>query len=76
MILPGSSVSDVALSRDGTHLVYAGPTAGAEPLMIRMMDRQDAKPLAGTAGAVGPVFSPDGQWIAFYEGEKLKKVAG
>ena len=32
------------------------------------------KPLAGTAGAVGPVFSPDGQWIAFYEGERLKKI--
>jgi len=74
-ILPGSAVSDVALSRDGTHLVYAGPTAGAEALMIRQMDREEAKPLTGTAAAVGPVFSPDGQWIAFFEGERLQKVA-
>jgi serine/threonine-protein kinase len=69
-----SSLSDVALSRDGTRMVYAGATAGAEPLMLSFLDRPDAKPLPGTAGAVGPIFSPDGQWIAYYEGEKLKKI--
>jgi serine/threonine-protein kinase len=73
--LPGPAVSDLALSRDGTHLVYAGATAGADSLILRALDRQDAKPLAGTAAAVGPVFSPDGQWIVFFEGEKLEKVA-
>jgi serine/threonine-protein kinase len=74
-VVPTSAVTDVALSRDGTLLVYAGPTAGAESLTIRTIAEQEARPLPGTAAAVGPVFSPDGQWIAFYEGQRLAKVA-
>ncbi len=73
--LPEAAVSDVALSRDGTHMVYAGPTAAAEALMVRTMDQHDLRPLPGTAAAVGPVFSPDGRWVAYFEGQKLLKIA-
>lgn len=31
-------------------------------------------PLAGTEGAIGPFFSPDGQWIGFASGGALKKM--
>ena len=31
--------------------------------------------LVGTAGAVDPFFSPDGQWVGFFAGRKLKKVS-
>ena len=31
-------------------------------------------PSAGTHGASSPFFSPDGQWVAFFAGQKLKKV--
>jgi serine/threonine-protein kinase len=34
-----------------------------------------ATPLAGTEGAACPFFSPDGQWIAFFGGGRLKKIA-
>ena len=34
-----------------------------------------ATALAGTEGAAYPFFSPDGQWIAFFAGGKLKKVS-
>jgi serine/threonine-protein kinase len=30
--------------------------------------------LAGTEGAVDPFFSPDGQWVGFFAGQKLKKI--
>ena len=30
------------------------------------MDRLEARPIAGTEGAAGPFFSPDGQWIGFF----------
>ena len=73
-VLPVSAVSDVELSRDGTRMVYAGPPEGAESLTLRMLDRQEGKALIGTAGAVGPTFSPDGKWILYYEGEGLKKI--
>ena len=50
---------DLALSPDGTHLVY---TAGAESqLMVRAFDRLDASPLAGITNARAPLVSPDGQ---------------
>jgi serine/threonine-protein kinase len=74
-ILPTSAITDVALSRDGKLMVYAGPVSGAESLTLRALDRQELRPLPGTGAAVGPVFSPDGQWIAFFEGERLAKVA-
>jgi serine/threonine-protein kinase len=73
-VLPVSAVTDMALSTDGTRLVYAGPLEGAEPLTVRALDQQDGRPLAGTSGAVGPVFSPDGKWVLYYEGEGLKKI--
>ena len=38
------------------------------------MDSPAAQPLAGTEGALGPFFSPDGQWIAFFAAGSLKKV--
>ena len=34
-----------------------------------------ATPLAGTENAANPFFSPDGQWVAFFDAAKLKKVA-
>jgi serine/threonine-protein kinase len=74
-MLPTSAVTDVALSRDGRLMVYAGPVSGAESLTLRALDRQEFRPLPGTGAAIGPVFSPDGQWIAFYEGERLAKIA-
>jgi hypothetical protein len=63
----------VALSSDGTRLVFlAGPNSGQ--LFLREMDGMEAKPLAGTLGASNPFFSPDGQWVGFFQGGKLKKL--
>jgi hypothetical protein len=39
------------------------------------MDGLDARPIAGTEGAVIPFFSPDGQWIGCFAGGILKKVS-
>ena len=40
------------------------------------MNRLEAKALPGTAEARAPVFSPDGQWVAFSAGDRrLKKVS-
>ena len=68
--------STVALSPDGTRLVYlASPSAGPPRLFTRRLDQSKAVELPGTTGAIGPVFSPDGQWVGFSGGGKFNKVS-
>ncbi|MFY9530722.1 MAG: protein kinase [Candidatus Acidiferrales bacterium] len=65
----------VALSPDGTHLAYVARQGGTQQLYLRPLDTLEAKPMPGTDGAVNPFFSPDGQWVGFFAGGKLKKVS-
>ena len=44
-------------------------------LVIAFLDQADAIELAGTEDATTPFFSPDGEWIAFFAENKLKKVS-
>ena len=68
--------ADIDLSRDGRRLAFVGDvTPAGRQLFIKAVDEIDAKPLAGTDGANAPFFSPDGEWVAFTAGGKLKKVA-
>jgi serine/threonine-protein kinase len=63
MILP--ELYTPALSRDGTRLAYADSGGGPNgQLMLRNMNELVGKPIPGAIG-VEPVFSPDGQWIAY-----------
>jgi serine/threonine protein kinase/Tol biopolymer transport system component len=65
------------LSPDGEILVFAATPNGSadSQIFVRRLRELEASPLAGTQGARNPFFSPDGQWIAFFAGGKLKKVA-
>ena len=60
----------VALSPDGTRLVYAAN----EQLYMRKFDEQEATPIQGTEDGTAPFFSPDGLSIAFFTRDQLKKV--
>jgi serine/threonine-protein kinase len=62
---------EVIISPDGTRLVYASHNR----LFTRRLDQAQATELPGTEGAYAPFFSPDGQWVAFSAGAKLKKVS-
>ena len=66
--------ANVALSPDGRTLAYVGVMNGTRRLYVRTMNQIEVRPLAGTEGATGPVFSPDGAWIVFVADRKLKKV--
>ena len=68
--LSSSGRHQVALSPDGTHLVYVANNQ----LYLRAMDQLEAKPIPGTTGGRSPFFSPEGQWVGFYAGGELKKV--
>ena len=64
----------VALSPDGTRLAYVATQGGAQQIYLRAMDSLDARAVPGTERATEPFFSPDGQWLGFFVGNKLKKV--
>jgi len=65
--------SDIAIAPDGSRLVYVGNNGRA--LVVHSLDRLAPTLLAGLGAPSSPVFSPDGQWIAFFDGATtLKKV--
>jgi serine/threonine-protein kinase len=55
--------------------VYVGIQGGAQQIYLRAMNSLESGPISGTAGAVNPFFSPDGQWLGFFAGGKLKKIS-
>jgi Tol biopolymer transport system component/predicted Ser/Thr protein kinase len=69
--------SALAISPDGTRLVYAGgPGNLTTRLYVRAMDGLEARPIPGTEGGENPFFSPDGQRIGFItNGGKLVTVS-
>jgi Tol biopolymer transport system component len=67
--------SAVALSPDGRTLVYSATSAGRSQLYLRLLERPEATPIAGTDSASNPFFSPDGLWIGFFADGKLRKVS-
>jgi serine/threonine-protein kinase len=66
---------EIAISPDGTRLVYsAGQNLVPTQLYLRAMDGLEARAIP-SAGGYSPFFSPDGQWIGFFGGDKLQKVS-
>ncbi|HSE98298.1 MAG TPA: protein kinase [Blastocatellia bacterium] len=69
------SLTEAQISPDGKHVVFASRRGELTQLYIRPLDQFDSRPIAGTEGAVRPFFSPDSQWIGFYQSDnRLKKV--
>jgi serine/threonine-protein kinase len=65
----------VAISPDGTRIVYPVRASSGNQLAIRLMDQSKATVLPGTEDARNPFFKPDGQWIGFFAGGKMKKIS-
>jgi len=67
--------STVAISPDGTRLVYVGSVSGGPlRLLTRRLDQPKAAELPGTERAINPFFSPDGRWVGFWSGKAISKV--
>ena len=66
---------DLALSPDGTHVVYVG-NSGTQ-LFVRALDALEPVAIASGSGAGlrAPFVSPDGQWVGFLDNGRLRKVA-
>src|SRR5690606_22067361 len=66
--------SSIALSPRGDVLVAVVLGAdGRTKLISRRLDALHAVALEGTSGAVGPFFSPDGQWVGYWADGRLSK---
>ena len=65
--LSGSPWSRLAVSPDGSKLVYVGDNERSTRLLLRLRDQLDAVALPGTDGAINPAISPDGKHVAFMD---------
>ena len=72
----------VAFTRSGRHVLTLSPDASRvvyaanQQLYVRSMNDLAASVIFGTEGSdpSEPLFSPDGQWVAFWSSNELKKV--
>ena len=72
--LPSSPfTAPVAISPNGKHIAVVGQDR--EGLWVQDLDQQQPRAIEGTAGAQGPFWSPDSNFIAFAAGNELKKVS-
>jgi Tol biopolymer transport system component len=70
-----SSPGLVAVSPDGRRLAFSvTDDGGATRLWLRDLDDLEARPVSGADDAAYPFWSPDGRFVAFFAGGKLKKI--
>src|SRR5262249_8852208 len=71
-----STCAATAISPDGKRFAYFSRSDGQSPLMVRLLASAKSTLLSGAdVNAAGPFFSPDGRWIGFFAGSKLKKIS-
>jgi serine/threonine-protein kinase len=62
----------IAISADGQYVAVAANNQ----IYTRALDEQDAVPVRGTGGqTLAPFFSPDAQWVGFWQGNALYRVS-
>ena len=70
-LVTAGGVRDVAITPDGSRIVYHG----TNQLLVRVLNQIEPDVLGGLGTPTNPFISPDGQWIGFADGQRLKKVA-
>jgi serine/threonine-protein kinase len=74
---PGAEriTTQAAIAPDGSSIVFSDRKNDSTPLMKKLRNETEARPLAGSEGGLSPFFSPDGKWIGYvtFDG-RLRKV--
>ncbi len=66
----------IAVSPDGSRIVYVGPAQSGRQLWIRERDQLRSTPLPGSEGALQPFFAPDGRGVGFVtENRQLRVIS-
>jgi serine/threonine-protein kinase len=58
---------DLAITPDGTRIIYKGGSGNNVQLFVRSLDALDVTPLLSSTGQRAPFVSPDGQWVGFID---------
>ena len=69
------NIAQLAISPDGRNIVYVAGARTVFHLWLRAVGSAEARQLQGTEGGRLPFWSPDSQFIAFFAGNKLKRVS-
>ena len=73
--LPRGEVA-VAITPDGTRIIYRRVTPGRNELVVRALDELESTSLVVEVGFLsGPFLSPDGKWVGYFDGPVLQKVS-
>jgi eukaryotic-like serine/threonine-protein kinase len=77
---PGASIAqratmtEFAVSPDGSQLAIVLLRSGHRKLAMRALDNLAFQEIEGTDGALSPFWSPDGKWIGFFAAGEMKKM--
>ena len=66
----------LALSNDGSALAFVATSAGGQMLYRRRVDGGESERIAGTEGALFPMWAPDNRTLAFFTATEVKVVGG
>jgi len=71
---PPTRNPSIALSPDGSKIVFVATSDGQPRLWLRALGSSSAQPLGGTERAAAPFWSPDGRSLGFYADARLKRL--
>jgi serine/threonine protein kinase len=75
LLMSGLAARHVAISPDGSTIVYSAGEGGVTKLYLRRLDSYESRALPGTEDARSPFFSPDGDRIAFFSQGLVKWIS-
>jgi Tol biopolymer transport system component len=67
--------TDLAITPDGTRIVYQALVNDRNELVMRALDELEASSLADSGRRGAPFVSPDGKWIGYFAAQALRKVS-